>query len=178
MAARYGHAWASQYGGGADAMAIAYAEWGETLAGLNAEELMAGFAADVLRGDRWPPSSPEFRALCLRIPSFAEVKHEIEHLEVPRTGFVALMWRDLTSYDLANSRGREYRQLLENAYELARTHVLAGGKVPDMAQPLPPPKPAPRTPAKPETVEKCKADINRVLGLPVESEAKTEATPA
>lgn len=62
MIARYGNRWTSQFG--SLPAGTAMAEWAETCAGLDNAALTAGFAADVARGDDWPPSSPAFRALC------------------------------------------------------------------------------------------------------------------
>ena len=54
----YGHRWASQYGAADDGT------WAAALADLAEDELFAGLRACALSGDGWPPTLPEFRALC------------------------------------------------------------------------------------------------------------------
>ncbi|MBX9609717.1 MAG: hypothetical protein K2Y51_26140 [Gammaproteobacteria bacterium] len=59
MAEIYGHKWTSAYG-----YEDADGTWAKGLADMSSDELKAGFIACVTRDDSWPPSLPEFRALC------------------------------------------------------------------------------------------------------------------
>lgn len=59
MAAIYGHKWVSSYG--AD---DADDTWLRGLGGITPNEVAGALSACVERGDPWPPTLPEFRALC------------------------------------------------------------------------------------------------------------------
>ena len=55
----YGHKWVSSYG------EIDHDEtWGKGLADMDMGQLKKGFIACVNSGEAWPPTLPEFRALC------------------------------------------------------------------------------------------------------------------
>lgn len=66
----YGHKWTSTQGTSDLILDEAGKEqpgsgaWGKALAGLSPQQLGAGLDACRLRDDPWPPSAPEFRALC------------------------------------------------------------------------------------------------------------------
>lgn len=59
MAEIYGHKWTSAYGD-----SDADGTWAKGLADMSNADLKQGFLACIQRGDAWPPSLPEFRALC------------------------------------------------------------------------------------------------------------------
>lgn len=59
MVAIYGHKWTSSYG-----LDDADDTWLRGLGGITPSEIAAGLSACVLRADPWPPTLPEFRAMC------------------------------------------------------------------------------------------------------------------
>lgn len=59
MTAMYGHKWTSVHGE-TDSQDI----WGKVLHGINGQQIAAGMQACSVSQDPWPPSAPEFRALC------------------------------------------------------------------------------------------------------------------
>ena len=73
MAAIYGHRWTSSYG---TCTSTAFSVWLRGLADIEPKQLGAGLAKclerrdikDAARVDPWPPTLPEFRALCLPSP--------------------------------------------------------------------------------------------------------------
>lgn len=155
MAARYGHTWTSQYVRGGDAvMAIAYAEWGDTLAGLNGAQIQHGIHIDGQRGAEWPPSSTQFRSLCLDVPSFAAARFEMAHGDEPRTPFGLLCWRFVDPCRLRTANQQEADRLAKDAYELAKAHVMAGGELPPVPAALAKPDPQRRETASRETAER------------------------
>jgi hypothetical protein len=127
MGARYGHAWASQYGDKPDS--IAGAEWAETLHGLTLDQLATGVTADAARGAEFPPSSPSFRAMCLEIPSYARLRAAIGKPCPSR--FVMLVRMNLDMYRFARAEQSMADRMLRDAYEAAREHVMAGGALPE-----------------------------------------------
>lgn len=55
----YGHKWTSSYGD-----SDADSTWAKGLADMSNAELKAGFFACLNSGEAWPPSLPQFRAMC------------------------------------------------------------------------------------------------------------------
>lgn len=67
MAEIYGHKWMSQFGECADDrgnLTSAAQTWSQGLATIPLEAISTGFSALVEKGNEWPPSLPEFLALC------------------------------------------------------------------------------------------------------------------
>lgn len=167
MGSRYGHAWASQYGTKPDG--IAAAEWRSTLAGLTAAHIREGFNADASRGDKFPPSSPYFKAMCYGIPTLSSVRAEISDMS-RGTGqgpiisrFARGVWSRIDSYDYRNSDVKRADYLLRDAYELTREFVMNGGTLPvDPAALIEAPKRAEFVPAPPEV---AKAHLDKIAEL-------------
>lgn len=164
MATRYRHAWTSEYvgdGGESDdeALALAMADWSEALSGMTDAQIRAGFRADYLRADHWPPSPPEFAAMCHGIPSMARVKHILATRGPAETRFTRLVWSFLDTFQFTRADAKGADRLLADAYELARTHVMSGNPLPDEPCGALVHIPEPRTPAKPETVRAAFAQM-------------------
>jgi hypothetical protein len=162
MAARYGHAWVSQYGAQPDG--LAGAEWRDTLAGVDRTMLHAGFRTDAERADAWPPSSPKFRAMCFGLPTFATVRHEFSHGDEPRTPFGLLCWRFIDTYRLQHADQREADRLVRDAFQLAQAHVFAGGSLPAVHAELAKPEPPVRKIASAETAKRHLDEMMNRLG--------------
>ena len=67
MAEIYGHKWMSQFGECADDrgnLTSAAQTWSQGLATIPLDAISTGFSALVEKGNEWPPSLPEFLALC------------------------------------------------------------------------------------------------------------------
>jgi hypothetical protein len=126
MASRYGHTWSSQYGD--SAAGIAAAEWRSTLRGLSRDQLRAGFDADALRGSEFPPSSTRFRAMCLGVPTLAEVRPRFQ--KGSADPFVRLMWMYVDGFRFARADQDTADRMVGDAYALASRHVMEGGPLP------------------------------------------------
>lgn len=129
MVARYGHRWIAHYGDAPDG--LAGAEWRETLAGVTREMLREGFRRDAVRGDDWPPSSPAFRALCFNIPSLAEIERLVRPGCAATTPFARLVMGCIDGWEYQRADSDKARRMVQDAYALARDHVLSGGELPD-----------------------------------------------
>lgn len=127
MCSMFGHSWASQYGAKPDG--VAAETWATALAGVSNAQIAQGLRETVALGSEFPPSAPRFRALCMGIPSFAHVRRSITTKE--RTPFMTLVWRNLDNYRFAISDQRAADQMLRDAYEIARDHVMRGGELPE-----------------------------------------------
>lgn len=177
MGARYGHAWASQYASAdEDVSRLLYAEWTSTLAGLDDDDIARGLEADVLRGERWPPSAPEFAALCRGIPSLAKVQFAMrkERLDSP---FTRLVWQKLDAFQYRRATRGDASRLVAEAYELAREHVMRGLPLPPDAAGELEHKPEPKTPAREETVQAAFAQMHAAVGAVDPATGGTEAKP-
>jgi hypothetical protein len=81
MLAIYGHKWSSHLGSAVDGKGLlseSAKTWQAGLRGVSTDGLKAAFDALVLKHHDWPPSLPEFRALCLSrldagVPSLDDV---------------------------------------------------------------------------------------------------------
>lgn len=165
MAALYGHTWTSQYvRGDDDSLRLSMAAWREALAGLSPQQVRAGIKADVLRGAEWPPSAPAFRALCLGIPSFAAVRFEMQHGDEPRTPFGLLCWRFVDPFRMRSASQDQADRLARDAYELAKSHVMAGGELPVVPELLARPEPQRHEAASRETAERTLREMQEKLG--------------
>jgi len=79
MTAIYGHKWTAHIGAASTSsgdLTEAARTWQKGLAGVTTTQLGRGFSALIALGNDWPPSLPEFRALCLQagsaVPSLDE----------------------------------------------------------------------------------------------------------
>lgn len=132
MAEIYGHRWTSAYGD--DPEGAAAHTWAKGLAGIKPEQLAAGLTSCLASADPWPPTLPEFRALCLGIPTVAQVLLELRP-GAARSGFTVLVWSLVDPYRYANLPSDRADRLVREAYDLAREQVMRGMPVPAASAP-------------------------------------------
>lgn len=144
MAAIYGHRWTSSYGD--DPGSMAGDTWAAGLSGLTGAQLARGLEACVASSDPWPPSLPDFRAMCLGIPPLASVRLDSAKAEP----FTRLVWQHLDGYRYQQAPADQSDRLLREAYELAREHVMRGGALPEPSAELEAPERRKPVPASPE----------------------------
>lgn len=126
MADVYGHRWTSAYGN--DPARGAGSTWSLGLSGLTTEQVGHGVQACIASSEPWPPTLPEFRAMCLGIPSFAAVRLDVGD---ERSPFTVLVWQYLDGYAYRQASLERADRMLREAYELAREHVMRGGELPE-----------------------------------------------
>ena len=129
MAARYGHAWVSQYGPAPDGPVGA--EWRETLGALTREQVDEGFRADAARGAEWPPSSAAFRRDCLGVPTLAKVRDELRPGHPAPSRFARAVWQRIDGWSYQRADADKADRMVREAYELTVEAVMRG-------EPLPP----------------------------------------
>lgn len=129
MAARYGHAWVSQYGAAPDG--AVGAEWRETLGALTREHIDAGFSADAERAADWPPSSAAFRRGCLGIPTLAQVRAECRPGCPAISRFTRGVMARVDGFALRQATVERGDRLLAEAYELTVAAVMRGESLPE-----------------------------------------------
>jgi hypothetical protein len=165
MAAIYGFRWTSAYG--EDANTIAGREWAVGLATMTLDQIKRGIdACNDGHGpeDGWPPTLPQFRELCLGLPTVAEIRAEIAKRDGERSPFGLLVSRKMTdpwAYRQADARTSE--RMLAEAYAAARAHVLAGGELPVILPALPDQTDREPTPASPEVAAAALAAVREML---------------
>lgn len=112
MAAIYGHKWVSSYG--AD---DSDDTWLRGLGDIAPQEVADGLSACIERADPWPPTLPEFRALCREPPDCRP--HAAMYREFPK----ALPPAEMTPEQRAEAeaRSRHARETLRAVREAIRT---------------------------------------------------------
>jgi hypothetical protein len=162
----YGHRWPSSYGD--DPLTGAGRTWAKGLAGLSAEQIGDGVSACMASAEPWPPTLPEFRALCLGIPSLSTVRQELRPGAATRSRFALEVWSRIDSWRFRQANADEAGRLIRDAYETAREHVMRGGALPDLPiaelegqAAAPPPRKA-----SPEVVAQHVEQMMRLVGRP------------
>ncbi len=173
--ALYGHAWASAHGVSAvnsatDRLTIDGETWQRALAGVTGQQFAAGLDACIALGDEFPPSAPRFRAMCLGVPSLAEVK-----LALSRSGakppFVVLVMQHLDWHNWKQADQRTADRMLGDAYAVAREHVMLGGELPVAVAAIKSPEKYVPVVATPEVAQPYRDAISKELGIPAGKEA-------
>lgn len=159
MADVYGHRWTSAFG--ADPSTGAGSTWSIGLAGLTAQQVGQGVQACIASSEPWPPTLPEFRAMCLGIPSFAAVRLENGDTRSP---FTVLVWQHLDGYAYRQASLERADRMLREAYELAREHVMRGGALPEPPAALVTQEKREVKPASPEVAQAAIAKARELLG--------------
>lgn len=167
MAAIYGHKWSSAYGELPEddngKATTAGDTWRRGLMGIPSAALGIGLNACVVSADPWPPTLPEFRAMCLAVPSLAAVRMAIRHGGAEP--FIRLVYQYLDTFAHRHADVPRAEKMLADAYQQAREHVMQG-------KPLPPEpvaaiesarEHAPVNPAHPETVREAVERARAVL---------------
>jgi len=134
--------------------------WREVLAGMAGEQIQTGLQRCVLRPSEYPPQPQEFRALCLGIPTLAEVRLMLKDDGAKKPPFVVLMFQHLDYYNWRhNADVRTADRMLQEAYAIAREHVMLGGALPEPMRALAKPETSPVRVAPPERAEQARAEI-------------------
>lgn len=158
----YGHRWTAAHGESAEAGSGD--TWAKGLAGVSPQQLAVGLEACIVRADPWPPTLPEFRAMCLSIPAIAEVRADLQREDAKRQPFTLLVAQHLDGFAYRRAEGRAAQRMLAEAYDTARELVMRGHPLPE---PLPElERPAPQKPraASPEVARAHLAELSRLYG--------------
>lgn len=167
MLAMYGHAWASQNGD--HAAGITAETWASCLVGIAPEQIAAGLRACLAEGAEFPPSAPRFRAMCLGIPSLAEVRYRIRQGEA--TPFTRLLWQSIDGYRYRQASADAADRMLRDAYDLAREHVMRGNPLPEESPEIEQGAVKPAEPAPPEVASQHLRNMRGLLRGDEESAA-------
>lgn len=176
MAAIYGHRWVTAFGetpeNGAGRLTIAGDTWKRGLAGLAERQIGAGLQACVASNEPWPPTLPEFRAMCLGVPALAAVRMELASRSAERSAFAVLVWRFVDGHRYRLADGDRADRILREAYDLAREYLMRGGTLPEPATALEAPEEQQRSPATEQTVRESLDRIARTLEQPPDEDGQ------
>lgn len=135
MLAIYGHKWASHLGYALDDAGLlseSAKTWQAGLCGVSPDNLRTAFDALVLKHHDWPPSLPEFRALCLSkaaegVPSLDEVVARLVMVSNRRGSLAARYGHPLVlaiarqdsvdMFAIRTAKTGEARRMVKDAYE-------------------------------------------------------------
>lgn len=147
-------------------LTIAGGVWSRGLAGTPRLDLLAALERHA-RVSPWPPELCELRALCLGVPSLAEVKLILLRDDARKPPFVVLVFQHLDYYNWRMADQRLGDRMLADAYATAREHVMLGGALPTPAAgELESPEKRKPVPASPEVAAAHIATIRDELGVP------------
>jgi hypothetical protein len=179
MADVFGHRWISAYG--ADPQGGAGQTWAAGLAGLTPPQIAAGVDACMVSADPWPPTLPQFRAMCLGIPAFPAVRARLGDFLRRRESVVVdpfdrLVWQHLDTYRVRQVSADQADRLIRDAYDIAREHVMRGGELPEPSVEIEH-KAEPVKPVPPEEAAKRIEAIKAELGVRDVPKPEPEAEP-
>jgi hypothetical protein len=138
MTELYGHRWTASFGVIADQNHA----WARALAGLTGEQIAAGLCGVIAAAMKWPPTAPEFRALCearptaesLGLPSEDRAYAEAIRNAHPATAASA-QWshpvvshaaRECGLFNLGSMPAEASRKLFSRCYSIACRMVIDG----------------------------------------------------
>lgn len=134
-------------------------------------QLGKGLEACITRADPWPPTLPEFRALCLGIPPIGQIRQELLR-KAPPSRFGRAVWARIDGHAFRHASTFDADKLIKVAYDDVREAVMLGEELPpEPVAEVEPPKPVPPKPADPAKVRAHMEALAKHLGL---SEAEAE----
>lgn len=167
MAAVYPNRWRAAMGespqGEGGKLTVYGDTWAKGLAGLTVEELARGLESCLSRADAWPPTLPEFRALCLAIPSLAQVREDLTREHQDREPFTIMVGRRLDSHRYRQAPTHEADRQLREAYDDAREARMKGAPLPEPLPQLDQEKPV-VVPASREVARRNLDELRAFLG--------------
>lgn len=127
MTSAFGHRWTSAHG---DNFAETSGRiWALELAGIGQRGLQRGLEQAVRL--EWPPVLAEFKGMCLGVLPLATVKLQREGKASDQHPFTILVGRFIAYHEWRMADPPRQERMLQQAWEQAREHLLAGGKMPE-----------------------------------------------
>ncbi len=119
MAAIYGHKWTSSYG-----LTDADGTWAMGLDGLTPKQIGHGINICIKEGASWPPSLPQFRDMCIGIPSQAQILEMLNNGKRTDDPFALEVFSHIDRWRVGHASYAERDALIRRAYSIARMQVL------------------------------------------------------
>lgn len=138
--------------------------WAAGLGGLSADQLGAGVrAVSMTWAEPRAPMLGEFRALCLGVPTLADVRAELLQRDVRRSPFAIMVGRRLDHYQWRHADQRDADRMLREAYLSAREAVMAGEPLPELLPEIAHVEAAPKPAPNPEVARVAIESIRAML---------------
>jgi hypothetical protein len=165
--AAYGPKWTSRAGelpfDDDGRLTIAGGVWSRGLAGMSRDAVLRALERHA-RVSAWPAELSEMRALCLGVPTLAEVRVMLQEENARKPAFVVLMFQHLDYYNWRHGADvSRADRMLRDAYEVAREHVMLGGELPKVEAAIEHEKQAPK-PASPGAAGATFAEAREAFG--------------
>lgn len=138
--------------------------WAMALKGLLPRQMGEGLAACMRMGLEWPPTPPKFRALCLGLPSLAQVEQELRPGQ-DRSQLAVLVRSLMDLHAFNGADGYQQSRMIAAAYAQALQHVSAGGALPAAVAALVHERPAAPTVGNRESAAAAMARAAQELGF-------------
>ncbi len=145
-------------------LTIAGETWLVALKGLLPRQVADGMAACLRAGLEWPPNPAKFRALCLGLPSLAQVEQEMRPGQ-DRSPFSVLVRSLIDLHAFNTADGYQQARMISAAYDQAMRHVSAGGGLPAAVPALPHVPPTAPVVSNRESAAAAMARAARELGF-------------
>lgn len=126
MIAAFGHRWTSIHGD--NFAATSGRIWAIELAGLGQRAIARGL--DLAVREAWPPVLADFKGMCIGVLPLTTVRQQRAGKAIDQQPFTVLVGRFIseTRWRMGDDVGRD--RMLQQAWEQARDHMLAGGALP------------------------------------------------
>ena len=135
MAAIYGHRWTTSYAAAPERedgrISVEGDTWSRGLLGMAPAQIAVGIECCIAGGEPWPPTLPEFRAMCLGIPSLFDVRQELRPGSPTPSPFARAVWSRLDGWAYQRTEAHAAERMLREAYVATREAVMRGEPLPD-----------------------------------------------
>lgn len=129
MSAIYGHRWTSAYDERCDdengVLTVPGETWQRGLAGVSDQSIGKGISACIVAADPWPPTLPQFRGMCLDVPTLAAARAEFSDQS---TNFAIAMKSSIDSWAFRHATAEQANRMIRDAYEVVREEVMRNGE--------------------------------------------------
>lgn len=130
---------------------------------MTGQQIAAGLTSCMTRADPWPPSLPEFRLMCMQVPTLAQVRRDLRENAIENfSAFTLSVYRRLDVFLYRRADVKYAEAMLRDAFEEATTALLRGEKLPELGG-LVEHVPEADRPASPETVARCLKEMRQSL---------------
>ncbi len=111
MSQIYGHKWTSNYGDQDDDNT-----WLSGLQDIPEDMILAGLKKCLSRQDPWPPSLPEFRQMCLNMPSLEKVVQDVIHGNITNE-LSYMVQKRIPSFDRQTKTEAQLKRIITTLYD-------------------------------------------------------------
>lgn len=175
MTAAFGHRWTSVHGD--DFTNTSGRIWAIELAGMGQRSIQRGLELAIK--EVWPPVLSDFKSMCQGVIPITSVELQRAGDPADQHPFTVLVGRFISYTEWKAGSPERQDKMLAKAYEMAKAHLVAGGKMPSYtpaSQQLTAEDQRPAPPPIMMTAADAILECRRALRMP-DPNAETEPTP-